>query len=296
MPALGEAAEQALRKVFQGSDSRLRVAAIEILGQLRLGPDLLPQALAAEDLALRGTAVGMIQQWQPEGTLAMLRQAIEDSSGEEWIEVREGIAAALAETPDGEALLLEMAAGDEAASVRRRASTLSGKGEVESAAISSAPASTHLGRRFEEDPVVVMETEKGNFEIRCLGREAPIHVANFLYLVEEGFYDGLFGHRVVPNFVVQGGDPRDDGWGGSGQLLRDEIHPNTRYLRGALGMPKAGKDTGSGQIFITHLPTPHLDGNYTIFGQVVSGMEVIDEIEVGDRILRARRKGEDSPR
>jgi cyclophilin family peptidyl-prolyl cis-trans isomerase len=144
-----------------------------------------------------------------------------------------------------------------------------------------------LGIRFEDDPVVTLVTSKGEIRIRCLARDAPIHVASFVDLVRAGYYDGLTWHRVVTNFVIQGGDPRGDGWGGAGYTLRDEIN-TSRYGRGAVGMPKAGKDTGGGQIFITHVPTPHLDGNYTVFGQVVDGLEVVDRIEVGDTIVGAR--------
>ena len=91
---------------------------------------------------------------------------------------------------------------------------------------------------------------------------------------------------MVPNFVIQGGDPRGDGWGGAGFTLRDEIG-RRRFKRGTVGMPKAGKDTGGGQLFITHVPTPHLDGNYTIFGEVTEGLELVDAIEIGDRIIWA---------
>jgi cyclophilin family peptidyl-prolyl cis-trans isomerase len=111
-------------------------------------------------------------------------------------------------------------------------------------------------------------------------------VAAFVDRVREGFYDGTIWHRVVPNFVVQGGDPRGDGWGNGGVTLRDEINP-LPFGRGAVGMPKAGKDTGGCQLFITHVMTPHLEGTYTVFGQVVAGMDVVDRIEVGDRIVRA---------
>ena len=90
--------------------------------------------------------------------------------------------------------------------------------------------------------------------------------------------------------MIQGGDPQGSGWGGPGYSLPDEIHPE-RYRAGTVGMPKAGKDTGGCQIFITHLPTPHLDGNYTVFGRVVSGLEVVDRIEIGDRIVRAYEVG-----
>jgi cyclophilin family peptidyl-prolyl cis-trans isomerase len=133
---------------------------------------------------------------------------------------------------------------------------------------------------------VILVTPKGEIEIVATASAAPIHVASFLRLVEKGFYDGLEWHRVVSNFVVQGGDPRGDGWGGAGYTLRDEIGP-MEFLRGAVGMPKSGKDTGSCQIFITQVPTPHLEGNYTVFGYVVSGMDVVDRLDLGDRIERA---------
>ena len=95
-----------------------------------------------------------------------------------------------------------------------------------------------------------------------------------------------YWHRVVPDFVVQGGCPRGDGWGGPGYVLPDEIGMRP-YVRGTVGMPKSGPDTGGCQVFVTHLPTPHLDGRYTVFAQVVIGLDVVDRIRVGDRIVKA---------
>jgi cyclophilin family peptidyl-prolyl cis-trans isomerase len=92
----------------------------------------------------------------------------------------------------------------------------------------------------------------------------------------------------VPNFVIQGGDPRGDGYGDPGYRILDEISPHLPHTRGAVGMSKMAKDTGDGQLYITHVPTPHLDGRYTVFGTVVTGLDVIDRIEPGDRILSAR--------
>ncbi|MEK7857510.1 MAG: peptidylprolyl isomerase [Elusimicrobiota bacterium] len=134
---------------------------------------------------------------------------------------------------------------------------------------------------------VILETEKGTIVLSLAVAEAPIHAARFLKSVQDGFYDGTIWHRVVADFVIQGGDPRGSGWGDAGFLLRDEIN-TLRFDRGALGMPKAGKDTGGCQLFITHVPTPHLDGRYTVFGRVESGMDAVDRIEPGDKILRAR--------
>jgi cyclophilin family peptidyl-prolyl cis-trans isomerase len=104
--------------------------------------------------------------------------------------------------------------------------------------------------------------------------------------VRAGKCDGLPIHRVVSGFVVQGLDPRGDGWGTGGVFLRDEIG-RTPYLRGTLGMPNAGPDSGGCQFFLTLEPTPHLDGRYTVFGRVVSGMDVVDSLDVGDVCTQA---------
>ncbi len=133
----------------------------------------------------------------------------------------------------------------------------------------------------------VIVTDKGEITIRLLGKEAPNTVENFVRLAESGFYDGLTFHRVVPNFVIQGGCPRGDGWGGPGYSIRCEIN-RKHYLSGSVGMALAGKDTGGSQFFITHSPQPHLDGRYTIFAEVVGGMDVVEGIERGDRILEVR--------
>ena len=111
---------------------------------------------------------------------------------------------------------------------------------------------------------------------------------NFLRLVDRRFFDGSRWHRVVPNFVIQDGDPRGDGNGGPGWVIRDEID-RRRYDRGAVGMALSGPDTGGSQFFVTHSPQPHLDGGYTVFGQVVQGTDVLDQIVQGDRIRRITR-------
>jgi len=141
------------------------------------------------------------------------------------------------------------------------------------------------------NPIVEINTSRGKMSFELFPMETPQHVHNFLKLVEEGQYHGTTFHRVVPDFVVQGGDRRGDGngavpWRGEG--LRHEFTPRP-YERGALGMPRnADPDSGGSQFFITHRPTPHLDGRYTIFGMLRAGGEVLDRIEVGDRILEIR--------
>lgn len=134
---------------------------------------------------------------------------------------------------------------------------------------------------------VVLETDKGEIEIALAALEAPIHSESFLKNAAAGFYDGTIWHRVVSGFVIQGGDPRGSGSGDGGFSLRDEISA-LPFERGTVGMAKADKDTGSCQLFIMHAPAPHLDGRYTVFGRVTRGMDVVDAIEPGDKILRAR--------
>lgn len=134
---------------------------------------------------------------------------------------------------------------------------------------------------------VEVTTDRGAFRVRLACPEAPLTCVNFLQLASQGFFDGLFFHRVVPDFVVQGGDPRGDGLGGPGYTIRDEIN-RLRYRRGVVGMALAGPDTGGSQFFVTLSPQPHLDGGYTAFGEVVAGIEVLDRIRQGDRIVSIR--------
>ncbi len=128
-----------------------------------------------------------------------------------------------------------------------------------------------------------VHTEKGVIDMELLPEKAPVTVANFVHLVRQGFYNGLTFHRVVPGFVIQGGDPRGDGWGGPGYTIPCE-YSDVEYDRGIVGIAHAGKDTGGSQFFITHTPQPHLNGRYTVFAQVVSGMEIVDTIMIFDKI------------
>jgi cyclophilin family peptidyl-prolyl cis-trans isomerase len=119
--------------------------------------------------------------------------------------------------------------------------------------------------------------------MELLPNEAPLTVDNFVQLARHGYFKGIVFHRVDPNFVIQAGDPRGDGNGGPGYTIRCEIN-EVPYDRAAVGMALSGKDTGGSQWFVTHAPQPHLDGGYTVFGKVVSGMDVVDSIVRGDVI------------
>ncbi|HUP90532.1 MAG TPA: HEAT repeat domain-containing protein [Longimicrobiales bacterium] len=135
-------------------------------------------------------------------------------------------------------------------------------------------------------PRVRITTENaGSFDIEMLAADAPITVDNFMTLAARGYFNGNRWHRVVPNFVLQDGDPTGTGSGGPGYAIRDEINP-VRYLRAIVGMALSGPDTGGSQFFVTHSPQPHLDGGYTVFGRVISGMENADRVVQDDRITR----------
>lgn len=141
--------------------------------------------------------------------------------------------------------------------------------------------------RVEANPTVAVQTSRGSFTMQMLPAEAPFTCMNFASLINRQFFDGLPFHRVVPNFVIQGGDPRGDGWGGPGYAMRSEFGL-AHYGEGMVGVASSGKDTEGSQWFVTHCPTPHLDGRYTIFAKVVSGMDAVAAIQVGDTITSMR--------
>jgi cyclophilin family peptidyl-prolyl cis-trans isomerase len=136
-------------------------------------------------------------------------------------------------------------------------------------------------------PRVFLDTDKGTVELELTVLDAPLTVNNFSALARKGFFNGVPIHRVVPDFVVQDGDPRGDGESGPGYTIRDEINQHP-YLRGTVGMALDWQDTGGSQFFITHSPQPHLDGRYTVFGHVVNGMDVVDRLVPGDTLRRVR--------
>lgn len=133
----------------------------------------------------------------------------------------------------------------------------------------------------------VVTTSKGNITIDFRADAAPFTVLNFILLAQKHFYDGVSFHRVVPNFVIQGGDPLATGFGGPGYSICTEVHPEALYLEGAVGLASAGKDTEGSQFFVAHCPTPHLDGRYTVFGYT-RDLDVVDRIQIGDTILAVK--------
>lgn len=132
----------------------------------------------------------------------------------------------------------------------------------------------------------IIETDKGTINIQFFDADAPNTVKNFADLAEKGFYDGLTFHRVISNFMIQGGCPRGNGTGGPGYTIKCEINPN-KHVAGTLSMAHAGKDTGGSQFFICHSPQPHLDGVHTVFGQT-SDMDVVNAIRQGDKMVSVK--------
>ena len=131
----------------------------------------------------------------------------------------------------------------------------------------------------------IIETDKGAVKAELYTDKAPITTKNFIELANSGFYNGLKFHRVEPGFVVQGGDPKGDGTGGSGKNIPLEIKPELKHIRGALGMARSQEpDSASSQFYITLAETPFLDGNYAVFGKVTQGMDVVEKIKAGDKM------------
>ena len=130
-----------------------------------------------------------------------------------------------------------------------------------------------------------IETNKGVIELELYPQQAPKTVNNFVFLAREGFYDGVSFHRVIDNFVIQGGDPTGTGSGGPGYTFEDEVKENPLvHERGSISMANAGPNTNGSQFFIAHSPQPHLNGKHTVFGKVINGLDVVDSIREGDKM------------
>jgi cyclophilin family peptidyl-prolyl cis-trans isomerase/HEAT repeat protein len=255
------------------------------------------ERLGADDFGARAFAATGLAELGALASIPSLVEAYRAALDDATYVARVAILSALAELdPTVARPVLENALGDRDWAVRVRAVELlrAGGAEIDDGAILPAPAGRAIADpewfalvspRF--SPHAYIETDRGVIEIELAIIDAPLTVANFVTLARSGFFDAVAIHRVVPDFVAQGGDPRGDGEGGPGYTIRDEI--NTRpYLRGTVGMALDGPDTGGSQFFITHSPQPHLDGRYTAFGHVVSGMDVVDHLVPGDVIQRIR--------
>ena len=294
-----ERSQTRLMTLLEDKDQRVVPAAIEGLAASKPPglEKLLIEKLQADDFAVRAAAATALGEMKSTAAVPALLEAYKIATVDVTYGAREAILTAvnLIEPATGRQML-QQALMDKDWALRMRAATLlrqQGVTDVD-ASMRPAPSDIVVGDKRvlaslspQYSPHAYIDTDKGTIEVELAILEAPLTVENFVTLARKGYFNGLTIHRVVPDFVVQDGDPRGDGEGGPGFTIRDEINERP-YLRGTVGMALAGKDTGGSQFFITHSPQPHLDARYTVFGHVVNGMDVVDRIAVGDIVRGVR--------
>jgi cyclophilin family peptidyl-prolyl cis-trans isomerase/HEAT repeat protein len=301
--ALGEVdpgrAAPRLSDLLADQDQRVVAAALAAAAHAKApsATDTLIRFLPNDDPVVRLAAANGLAQVKASGATAALQAAIEASGRDSTYVARAAMLGALAALdPQAAAPALRSALADPEWAIRVRAAELlraqDPAAEVPVIAPAPAPPVPELATSAVIEPppytpMAFIDTTEGPFQVELAVIDAPRTVANFIALVRKGFYNGLTWHRVVPDFVVQTGDPRGDGEGGPGYTIRDEINQRP-YLRGTVGMALDWADTGGSQFFITRSPQPHLDARYTVFGQVTSGMDVIDRLSLWDEIRTVR--------
>jgi cyclophilin family peptidyl-prolyl cis-trans isomerase/HEAT repeat protein len=288
-----------LSVMLQDRDNRVIPAVLNALVAARAqGLDkVLLERLKSDDFVIRAAANGLAEIKAP-GAAQALIEAYKASAGGDVTYVARGAALnALAKLdPAAARPLLEDALGDRDWAIRVRARQLlaeqgvTGVDDKMRPAVAGRPVDSPdwqalVSPKF--SPRAYIDTDKGTVELELTVLDAPLTVNNFIVLARKGFFNNTPIHRVVPDFVVQDGDPRGDGEGGPGYTIRDEINQHP-YLRGTVGMALDWQDTGGSQFFITHSPQPHLDGRYTVFGRVVNGMDVVDRLVPGDMLRGVR--------
>jgi cyclophilin family peptidyl-prolyl cis-trans isomerase len=294
-----EAAVPRLTDMLTDTDLRTRPAVLEALVKVRA-----PNAISAvatqlkeADPIVRATAARLVGELKAPQAAEMLADAYRASAGDSTYVARAAIIETLASSGDAGREIIRSGLTDRDWALRLKAAEHVAKFDA-SADVAGAirPAPTRVPEGGYEAPRLVnppvsphvyIETERGTIQIELAVLEAPLTVDNFVTLARRGYFTNLAIHRVVPNFVVQDGDPRGDGEGGPGYSIRDELN-TLPYLRGTVGMALDWRDTGGSQFFITHSPQPHLDARYTVFGRVVSGMDVVDRLRQWDVIKSVR--------
>ena len=263
--------------------------------------DVLRQNLQLSDPGVRAAAAGMLSNFANKANFELLNRAYERGKKDDLSEARLAALNGIAKFKDEKTVVesLFAAVTDSDYLVRAQAIKLLSKlssesydqylGVIKKPHLPLFYDKVHDG--FNTKTTATIVTQRGEIKILLDTRDAPMTVQNFVDLARRGFYNGVVFHRVVPNFVIQGGEPVNNATGSPGYQIRDEInmHP---YTRGTVGMALAGRDTGGSQFFICHQPAPHLDGGYTVFGQVISGMEIVDQITRGDVIVKVIIKEE----
>jgi cyclophilin family peptidyl-prolyl cis-trans isomerase/HEAT repeat protein len=284
-------AEARLRLLLQDRDFRVVSAAMTALiaSKPSWAAAELTERLKVDDFAMRAAAARGLGELKVTAAVPELVQAYRAAIGDNTYVARGAALEALAQLdPAAARPLLEEALREKDWPLRVRAAELLEQAGVPPATTQPAIRPAAGGRTIDEaewqglvspkySPHAYIATDRGGIEIELTILDAPLTVGNFIALARKGFFDGVAIHRIVPDFVVQDGDPRGDGEGGPGYSIRDEINMRP-YLRGTVGMALDWADTGGSQFFITHSPQPHLDGRYTVFGHVVEGMDVVDRL------------------
>jgi len=289
-----------LRGMLADSDQRVIPAVLASLAALNApnAPTIMLEHLKAEDPMVRAAAATALGKLKPAAGAEALADAYRLGVRDPDYAARVAALESLVKYGmDAATPVLTAALADKDWAVRRRAAALlEGLDPASDAAARIRPAPTTVTGDFYQTPqlvnppvstMVYIDTDHGTIEIEMSVIDAPLTVDNFVKLAGKNAFEGLTFHRVVRDFVVQGGDPRGDGEGGPGWTIRDELSEQP-YLRGTVGMALDGPDTGGCQFFITVAPQPHLDAKYTAFGRVVKGMEVVDQIQPGDVIRHVR--------
>lgn len=257
-------------------------------------PFLLRDSLLHKDHIIRATAANLIAGSLEDRNLDRLIESLAASSKDKENDAKLAILTALSKYKSEKAIeAIKTALNDSDHLVRRRAVDL--LRQMNAGDFSDRIGIVKTGHdklfyqrvaaRMNKKVIATIHTDKGAITMELFPADAPITVDSFVTLARKGYFNNVSFHRVVPNFVIQGGDPQGTGEGGPGYQIRCEVNTKV-YGRGAVGMALSGKDTGGSQFFITHSPQPHLDGGYTVFGQVTKGMEVVDRIARGDAIKR----------
>lgn len=297
--SLGERATRFLLPMLKDPDTRVLPSVLSALARAR-GQNVrstFEDYVKHPDLGVRVAAVeglSSIEGGEEKNSTDALSRAWDASRDDKDVEAQMAVVAAAAKGPSeaGRALLRRISGSGASRAVRQKAMAALSEGFAgeEETALRMADARRIVAVYEPESavlysPRVRIVTRQGAIEMALDVVEAPLTSTFFVRLAQSGFFNGLTFHRVVPGFVIQGGDPRGDGFGGPGTTIRSE--PSARpFGRGAVGMASAGKDTEGSQFFIALEPQPHLDGAYTQFGQVISGMEILDRIRPGDTIER----------
>jgi peptidylprolyl isomerase len=280
------------------TDTRVVPDALRALAAVE-SPELLPKLTAAfssPDVGIRAAAASIAGERRPTGAATRLAGAYEKGLSDASPDARQAAIEGLAAIGGAEAMaVVTRALADPSWPVRLRAADLLSRGGA-AAAAPARPAPTREPLEvFASDAVLhpqyspraFIETRHGVIEISLNVVVSPMTTRSFVELVRSGFYNGLRVHRLIPHFVIQTGDPRGDGTGGPGYTVADEVSPQP-FIRGTVGMARGGRDDAGSQFFITLSPQPHLDGEYTAFGQVVAGWDVLDKVTPNEVIERIR--------